>query len=152
MTVCERACVRPTLRGRRHFHKAECLPILSLFNQASASVCARMGRGLRLGREVGQQPGRNGGGPTVWAGYEPARAGLSQLARAEQWDDCPESVRPSCIPSLHTRKGWVGGVIELPSSMTLSDRTRKLGGGRQSPLMAVCSSQSAAPPPAHSRR
>ncbi len=33
-TACERACLRPAWRGRRHFHKADCLPILSLFNKA----------------------------------------------------------------------------------------------------------------------
>jgi hypothetical protein len=26
-------------RGRRHFHKADCLPILSLYNKASVCVC-----------------------------------------------------------------------------------------------------------------
>jgi hypothetical protein len=36
-TACERACLRPAWCGRRHFHKADCLPILSLFNKAS--VC-----------------------------------------------------------------------------------------------------------------
>jgi hypothetical protein len=34
-TACERACLRPAWRGRRHFHKADCLPIL----KASVCVC-----------------------------------------------------------------------------------------------------------------
>jgi hypothetical protein len=37
-TAFERACLRPAWRGRRHFHKADCLPILSLFNKASVCV------------------------------------------------------------------------------------------------------------------
>ncbi len=41
-TACERACLRPSWRGRRHFHKADCLPILSLFNKASVCVCGLM--------------------------------------------------------------------------------------------------------------
>ncbi len=133
-TACERACLRPAWRGRRHFHKADYLPILSLFNKASVCAASAVAMLRRCGGAAKMWQKRWGGDGAAEkrhrCGNDRRCCGGAAMRRrcgpsAARWCG-PSAARRRCAAVRHCTTGaatpWCGAAMRYGSDAAATGR------------------------------